>query len=227
MHRSRLTAIAAPMITGCAIMLSACTTDSGGPLVPRDGSAFDLVAVTEDVVLPAVEFDFADEDRNGKACVKQTPSTHVVYKDDNEATPTQPCPPSFQSTVKGATLKMNKLWLSEDENGNRVVCVKFLGNDKEIVKDDNVSTPSQPCPPAYNVAGATKQGTPTIPLDDLKATDDNYNSVVCMMTWETTKNFSLRDDNTATPSQPCPPAFLVVTTGETKETATEAETTKP
>ena len=101
-------------------------------------------------------------------------------------------------------------WFTEDKNSNGMVCVKFLANGNEIVKDDSAATRSQPCPPAFNVIGTLNRATKKIPLDDLIADDGNQNGTACLKTWDTTNNFIVRDDNPATPSQPCPPAFIAL-----------------
>jgi len=166
--------------------------------------------VTTTVAVPAEEFSLADENGNQVVCVKQTPSEQLLSKDDNLATPSQPCPPSYQVVGKvGSTIKVDKTWFTEDGNKNGVVCVKLLGNGKEIVKDDNAATPSQPCPPSFNLIGNSKSGT-KLPFDDLLAADDNANGTVCLKTWDATSNHIVHDDNLATPSQPCPPSFAVV-----------------
>ena len=179
------------------------------------------------VAVPAEEFSLADENGNGLACVKQTPSEQLLYKDDEAGTPSQPCPPSYQAVGQGQAITVDKAWLTEDENRNGAVCVKLLANGKEIVKDDNTATPSQPCPPAFNLVGRSGgKITIKLPFDDLVAADDNENGTVCLKTWETTNNFIVHDDNTATPSQPCPPSFIVLTYGGGAETEEPAEPAK-
>ena len=89
------------------------------------------------------------------------------------------------------------------------MCVKFVGDDKTIVKDDNAGTPSQPCPPAFTPAlGKTSSGGPQVSAEDVMAADDNNNGKVCVNALAS-GNFIIRDDNDATPSQPCPPAWAV------------------
>lgn len=78
-------------------------------------------------------------------------------------------------------IEVDKTWFTEDSNKNGVVCVKFLANGKEIVKDDNLATPSQPCPPAFNLVGNVKTAI-KLPFDDLVAADDNRNGAVCLKT---------------------------------------------
>ena len=194
------------------LAFTACASDAGDPFSPTTPQ-LELVSVTTTVAVPAEEFAVADENGNAVTCVKQTPSGQLLYKDDNPATPSQPCPPSYQVVGKvGSTIKVDTMWFTEDANENGVVCVKVLANGKEIVKDDNAATPSQPCPPSFNlmVLGKSPAVKVKIPLDDLLAADDNGNKTVCLKTWETTSNFIVHDDNTATPSQPCPPSFAVL-----------------
>jgi len=209
------------------LALTACRSDTRDPIAPAAAPQLELITVTTTVAVPAEEFSLADENANGLVCVKQTPSEQLLYKDDEAGTPSQPCPPSYQVVGKGASIKVDKTWFAEDDNLNGLVCIKVLANGNEIVKDDNTATPSQPCPAAFNVIGTTKRATKKIPLSDLVAADDNKNGTVCLKTWEATNNFVVHDENTATPSQPCPPTFAVLPYGgggaETEEPAGPAK----
>jgi hypothetical protein len=210
----------------CTLALTACASDTGDPIAPAATPRFDLITVTTTVAVPAEEFALADENGNQLVCVKQTPTEQLLYKDDEAGTPSQPCPPSYQVVGFGQGIKVDKAWFSEDGNKNGVVCVKFLGNGKEIVKDDNTATPSQPCPPAFNPVGKSGAVKIKLPFDDMVAADDNANGSVCLKTWELTNNFIVHDDNLATPSQPCPPSFAVVQYGGAAPPAEPAEPAK-
>ena len=118
------------------LAFTACASDTRDPFSPTTPQ-LELVTVTTTVAVPAEEFAVADENGNNVTCVKQTPSEQLLYKDDNPATPSQPCPPSYQVVGKvGLTIKVDKTWFTEDENKNGIVCVKVLANGNEIVKDD-------------------------------------------------------------------------------------------
>jgi len=210
MSSFRAIARTASLVVMGTLAFTACASDAGDPFSPTTPQ-LELVSVTTTVAVPAEEFAVADENGNAVTCVKQTPSGQLLYKDDNPATPSQPCPPSYQVVGKvGSTIKVDKTWFTEDKNENGVVCVKLLDNGKEIVKDDNAATPSQPCPPSFNLVGNAKTGKVKLPFDDMVAADDNANDTVCLKTLETTSAFIVHDDNLATPSQPCPPSFAVV-----------------
>jgi hypothetical protein len=209
-----------------ALTLSACASEPSDPVAPSRTPRLELITVTTTVAVPEDEFGVADENGNNVLCVKQTPSEQLLYKDDEGATPSQPCPPSYKAVGKGQGILVDKVWFSEDENKNGAICVKLLANGNEIVKDDNAVTPSQPCPPAFNLVGKTPGITVKIPLADVIAADDNGNFIACIKTWETTKNVMVHDDNTATPSQPCPPAFAVVSFGATESEETASTPTK-
>lgn len=210
----RFTVAMASALTLGTFGLSACASDTASPVAPSTRPQLELITVTALVTIPPEEFALADENANGLVCVKQTPSGQLLLRDDNAQTPSQPCPPSYRAENRGAQFEVDQTWFSEDENRNGAVCVKLLANGNEIVKDDNTATPSQPCPPAFNLVGKTPGIK--IPLADVIAADDNKNLTVCVKTWETTKNVMVRDDNTATPSQPCPPAFTVASFGSTE-----------
>jgi hypothetical protein len=155
----------------------------------------------------AEEYALADADGANGICVKGTPSGDLLMKDANAATPSQPCPPAWQFIGKPMGIKVQKEWFTEDKNGNGQVCVKFVGDDKTIVKDDNANTPSQPCPPAFSPVGKSPAG-PKVSAEDLAAADGDKNGVVCVKAFSS-GNFIVRDDNPATPSQPCPPSWYV------------------
>ena len=94
----------------------------------------------------------------------------------------------------------------EDDNGNGNVCVKEIAAGRFIVKDDNLQTPSQPCPPAYLMTTVGKGGG-EIPAGPASEADDNANGVVCIKIVPGSGDAIVRDDNPATPSQPCPPSY--------------------
>jgi len=87
-----------------------------------------------------------------------------------------------------------------------------------IAKDDNLETPSQPCPPAYNLLGTAKRVK--VPAEDLAEADDNDNGMVCVRVIDATNHFIVKDDNLSTPSQPCPPAYSLEAPGKKKEATT-------
>ena len=205
--------------------LTACSADPSGPLSRsiRSGSASRDEAAPAAPAAPAEpekpvsdpSFDAADDNGNGAVCVKDTPSGQLLIKDDNANTPSQPCPPSYAFTGKGQAVKINSEWLDEDDNGNKIVCVKSLPSGRFLVKDDNLQTPSQPCPPAYMLASFTKQSG-GIPAGPASEADDNGNGVVCIRIVEGTGDAIVKDDNLATPSQPCPPSYSVEGVGKKK-----------
>lgn len=168
-----------------------------------------LVTVEIEKALPDADVDAADVNGNASVCVKPTPSGNVLYKDDNPATPSQPCPPAFEYTGKGKAVKVPAEVWEEDANLNGIVCWKEVRPGSYVVKDDNLNTPSQPCPPAFN-ATTNKKATPKVPAEDIAEADDNGNGAVCLRVLDATNDFIVRDDIEGTPSQPCPPAFDVV-----------------
>ena len=166
------------------------------------------IVVTElDRVVTEEEFTIADKDKAAGVCVKGTTSDHLLMKDANAATPSQPCPPAWQFVGKPTAIKIRKEWFSEDRNANGQVCVKFVGDDKTIVKDDNEATPSQPCPAAFSPVGSAPKG-PKVDAEDLKAADDDADGFVCVNA-VASGNFIVHDDNNATPSQPCPAGWYL------------------
>jgi hypothetical protein len=122
------------------------------------------------VAVPVEEFSLADENGNNLACVNQTPSEQLLYKDDEAGTPSQPCPPSYQVVGKGQAIKVDKTWFTEDANRNGSVCLKTwdMTNDF-IVHDDNTSTPSQPCAPALAVLVYGQAAEPADPAEPAPA----------------------------------------------------------
>ena len=107
--------------------------------------------------------------------------------------------------------------------------MKFVGDDKTIVKDDSDATPSQPCPTSLYVAGGAPKG-PKVNAEDLTAADADGDGIVCVNA-VASGNFIVHDDNAdVTPSQPCPPAWFVYgakTAGGGDGPAEPAEPTKP
>ena len=162
-------------------------------------------------IVTAEEFALADEDNAFGICVKATPSADLLMKDANAATPSQPCPPAWQFLGTPMTIFIQHEWFTEDKNANGTVCVKFVGGEKTIVKDDNASTPSQPCPPAFSPVGQAPSG-PQVDAEDLQAADQDGDKMVCVNP-VASGNFIVRDDNNATPSQPCPPSWYLYTSG--------------
>jgi hypothetical protein len=205
------------MRTRIAVPVLITTLLLGCDRTPADPAVDALYStVLTEIEKPVLEEEAAlvDKDGDGLVCVKNTPSDHLVLKEANP-TPSQACPPSFLHKGKGSTIKWEKEWFSEDENRNGVICAKQTGSGSWVVKDDSEATPSQPCPPAFYVAGSVKPHK--VPAEDLAAADDNRNGHICLKVAEGTGNFLIHDDNTATPSQPCPPAFAIEATGEVIE----------
>ena len=203
--------------------LIACSADPSAPQ-PRsihsvsaslDDAAAPPATPGEDKPVPDGSFSEADANGNGAVCVKDTPSGQLLIKDDNLNTPSQPCPPSYAFTGKGQGVKPNPDWKSEDDNGNGNVCVKEVAAGRFIVKDDNLATPSQPCPPAYMVTTIGKGGG-AIPAGPASEADDNLNGLVCIHIMAGTGDAIVKDDNLATPSQPCPPSYSVEGVGKKK-----------
>jgi hypothetical protein len=104
----------------CTIALTACASETRDPVTPATAPQFELVTITSMVAVPVEEFSLADENGNNLACVKQTPSEQLLYKDDEAGTPSQPCPPSYQVVGKGQAIKVDKTWFTEDANRNGV-----------------------------------------------------------------------------------------------------------
>ena len=223
MTRSPRPVVAALAVAVAVLALAAACADIAAPTtqLAAAGPARDLVITELDVTISAEEFDVADVSKALGICVKGTPSGNVLMMDANEQTPSQPCPPAWQYIGKPQGIKIHKEWFTDDKNGNGQVCVKFVGTDKTIVKDDNMNTPSQPCPPSYNVVGGKKSGGPNVDGDGLAAADEDHDGLVCVNA--VGDNFIVRDDNNATPSQPCPPAWYVIGKGGTGEEAPPAE----
>jgi len=197
-----LTTAVLPFVVGCS--------DPAGPrgtAARAGGPMFDLVITEIDRVVTEEEFALADIDKTAGICVKGTSSTNVLMKDANAATPSQPCPPAWQFLGKPSGVKVPKESFTEDKNANGTVCVKYVGDNKTIIKDDNAGTPSQPCPPAFLLAGKAPTG-PKVDAEDLTAADDDADGMVCVNA-VASGNFIVRDDNNATPSQPCPPSWYV------------------
>ena len=179
--------------------------------------------VTETEVLIADEdFAEADADASNGICVKDTPDGDLILRDANEQTPSQLCPPPFKYVGKAQPVKIIKEWLEEDANMNGVICVKETGNGRFIVKDDNLNTPSQPCPPAYAVMGGGKKPPIKLPFELLAAADDNGNHRVCLRAKES-GSFIVKDDDLNLPSQPCPPAYSLEGAGKEAEAEAEAK----
>jgi hypothetical protein len=93
-----------------------------------------------------------DENRNGVVCVKATTAGKYIVKDDNDATPSQPCPPAFiiSGNEKQVPAVPGKFLEMADDNRNGAVCLLVTGSGNFVVKDDNTDLPSQPCAPAYS-----------------------------------------------------------------------------
>jgi hypothetical protein len=208
MSHSRRAALASAAVLQ---VLLACSDSGVEPVshVSRARSAPDLVSATVDRVITAEEFALADVDKVAGICTKTTSSTNILMKDANAATPSQPCPAGWGPLSSPATLTVSyEWWMDDDKNGNGAVCVRFVGTDgKAIVKDDNTATPSQPCPPSFTISG--KISAPKVDADAVTAADDDGDKMVCVHALPS-GNFIARDDNNATPSQPCPPAWAVV-----------------
>ena len=198
----------------------AVTVGAHGPKIrppPGFSAGFPPIAgqIGEEKPVPDGSFSEADENGNQAVCVKDTPSGQLLIKDDNLNTPSQPCPPSYAYTGKGKAVKINNDWLADDANANGNVCVKEVAAGRFIVKDDNLATPSQPCPPAYLLTTIGKGGG-GIPAGPASEADDNLNGLVCIHIVAGTGNAIVRDDNLATPSQPCPPSYSVEGVGKKK-----------
>jgi hypothetical protein len=194
-------------------LIAACSPDIT-PMAPLPNApVFDLAEVEKPV--PEDVIKGADDNLNGLVCAKGTPSGQVLARDDNMNTPSQPCPPAFALIGKGGAVKVPADFSADDENRNGVVCWKETRPGVYIAKDDVLETPSQPCPPGFNLSGVAKQ--PQVPAKDLAEADDNSNGVVCVNVIDATKDFIVKDDNLETPSQPCPPAFSVETPGKKEE----------
>jgi hypothetical protein len=204
---------AGPSATLLALALGACTTEVTPPAGLRsvEGQIAHLLVEVEKQV-PDLDFDEADKDLNKMVCVKETPDGDLVLREENASTPSQLCPPPFLQIGKGGTLKFLKEYHDDDANLNGVVCVKLIGVDKSIVKDDNEATPSQPCPPAfYEVSG--KAIGKKVPFELAAEADDNFNGQVCLHV-TTSGNFVAKDDDLSLPSQPCPPAYSLEPVGK-------------
>jgi hypothetical protein len=192
-----------------ATLLAACAGDMTSPTPTPTDRSFTLITIEEEKTIPDAEFDLADEDKVLGICVKETPSGHLVLKDANAATPSQLCPPPFVAKVKGESIKIQKEWFLEDENRNGAICVKETGAGRWLVVDDNLNTPSQPCPPAYHSINPPEAPPHKIPGSLLAEADDNFNAMVCVHIADGSGNFVVRDDNLDLPGQPCPPSFFV------------------
>jgi hypothetical protein len=198
------------MLAVAAVPLLLACTDMAGPsdrTVSAPRPSADLIVTELDRVVTEAEFAVADKDRAAGICVKGTTSDHLLMKDANAATPSQPCPPAWQFVGKPTGIKIRKEWYSEDKNANGRVCVKFVGENKTIVKDDNEATPSQPCPAAFSPVGSTPSG-PKVDAEDLMAADDDADGMVCVNA-VASGNFIVHDDNNATPNQPCPAGWYL------------------
>jgi hypothetical protein len=201
---------ALPLVLAVVVPLGiACTEPSAPAAATRTtpGPSFDLVTIEIDREVTAEEFALADKDQTGGICVKGTSSDNLLMMDANAATPSEPCPPAWQFVGKPMGIKIRKEWYTEDKNANGLVCVKFVTDTKTIVKDDNAGTPSQPCPPAFYAVGKTPSG-PKVDADDLKTADGDGDGLICVNALGS-GNFLARDDNDATPSQPCPPSWFL------------------
>lgn len=201
--------IAAAIAIAVLPVTLACSGDA--PVAPKvftpASPLLELVTTELDRVVTEEEFAIADKDKAAGICVKGTTSDHLLMKDANAATPSQLCPPAWQFVGKPTAIKIRKEWFSEDRNANGQVCVKFVGDDKTIVKDDNEATPSQPCPAAFSPVGSAPKG-PKVDAEDLKAADDDADGFVCVNA-VASGNFIVHDDNNATPSQPCPAGWYL------------------
>ena len=208
MSRARLLLTAAAALLPLVV---ACSDVSGPTETVRSAikPTTDLVTTEIDRTVSEVEFAIADKDGAAGICFKGTSSTHVLMKDANAATPSQLCPPALEFLGKAGAIKVRKEWFSEDKNANGLVCVKFVGDDKTIVKDDNAATPSQPCPSAFSAVGSAPAG-PKVDAEDLTSADDDTDGMVCVNA-VASGNFIVKDDNNATPSQPCPPGWYAYT----------------
>jgi hypothetical protein len=196
---------------GLAAAMMACSSEITQPV---GAPQLTIVVIEEERMIPDVDFDEADKDKTNGICVKDTPSGTLVLKDANEQTPSQLCPPPFLFKGKAEPVKIGKEWFLEDENRNGVVCAKETGAGRFIVKDDNTETPSQPCPPAFITAGATKDTRPDIPAKLLAEADDNDNGMVCVRIMENSANWVVKDDDLNLPSQLCPPSYSLEFVGK-------------
>lgn len=210
MLRTRRTfSVAVAVFPAVFPMVVACSDPAGPPGGARPlgiRPSADLVVAEVDRVVTEEEFAIANKDVSSGICAKGTSSTHVLMKDASP-TPSQLCPPAWEYLGKAAAIKVRTEWFSEDKNSNGQVCVKFVGDDKTIVKDDNEATPSQPCPAAFSPVGKPPAG-PKVDAEDLKAADDDADGMVCVNA-VASGNFIVHDDNNATPSQPCPAGWYL------------------
>ena len=200
------------------VFLVACAADPSSPQrrsIQARGASADVAAPAAEKEIPDASFAAGDENLNGTVCVKDLPSGRLLLRDDNLNTPSQPCPPSYSLKGKGQAVKINGDWATEDDNANGNVCVKEVAPGRYVVKDDNLQTPSQPCPPAFMVTTVGKGGG-DIPAGPASEADDNANGVVCIHIVDESGDAIVKDDNLATPSQPCPPAYSVVGFGKGK-----------
>jgi hypothetical protein len=110
------------------------------------------------------EWLLEDDNRNGAVCVKETGAGKFIVKDDNEATPSQPCPPAYMAIATGKQAPGPKipvkLFAEADDNRNGTVCWRLMEESKNfVIKDDNPDLPSQPCPPAYSIESDLKKAS--------------------------------------------------------------------
>lgn len=200
-------------IVSCSVALISCGDgDVQPPLAPMlHATELSTVEEITSIKIPDDEFKETDANLNGRVCAKDTPSGGLVLTDDNEQTPSQQCPPAFAIYSGYDMVPINPI-KEGDDNRNGVVCAKSTASGGTIVRDDNPATPSQPCPPAFEVVGTFRDPAPKVKEEDLIAADANKNSLVCLKQ-NASGNFLISDDNTATPSQPCAPAFMATTIG--------------
>ena len=227
MSRARLSAALAAFLLPLGI---ACHD----PSAPAQGArplglpSLDLVITAIEVAVSAEEVALADKDGDNAICGKLTSSDNALLKDANAATPSQPCPAGWE-LLKTPKVTGTKGTYTEDKNANGLVCIKDLTNGKSIVKDDNTGTPSQPCPPAFLPYGKPPTG-PKADAEDLQAADEDADHLVCVNA-VASGNFIVRDDNNATPSQPCPAGWAAVNVGkggdDPADPADPAEPAKP
>jgi hypothetical protein len=116
------------------------------------------------------EWLIEDENRNGAVCVKEASAGKFIVKDDNAATPSQPCPPAFLLVGKERIEKPEvpaKILAQADDNDNGSVCLRVMESGNFIVRDDDANLPSQPCPPAYSheVVGKKVACDPSLGLE--------------------------------------------------------------
>lgn len=207
------------LFCAAALIVAACSepriTNPPSQLARNEVLAANSIVFEEIFIkIPEEDFKEADLNVNGLVCAKDTPSSAIVLHDDNPQTPSQPCPPGFATYGRGASIPI-KGAPEGDDNQNGLVCLKETPNGK-IVRDDNPASPSQPCPPAFAVIGTVKDPTPKVSEKDLIASDLNQNRMVCLKQ-AASGHFTISDDNSATPSQPCPPAFLWIATSGVRE----------